>query len=211
MSAASTAPPAGTLVPDVDAITQLRVLLPGRAITWSEAHSIADRQAALLLALQHISEPPVPQFVISSLPGLMVDWKPEWPTSGMAVRSRSHWRIVLKASEPRQRQRFSLAHEFKHVLDDPVIDKTHAHLKPHRQAQRAERLCNYFAACLLMPRPWVKRDYCGGMQSVPKLARRYYVSEEAMTNRLHELGLVDRPPRPKSDPPVSSRRPGTYV
>jgi len=87
---------AGMLVADVDAISLLRALLPGRAMTWSEAHSVAERQAALLLDLLHISEPPVPQFVISSLPGIVVDWREDWPTSGMAVQARSHWRIVLK-------------------------------------------------------------------------------------------------------------------
>jgi len=199
---------AGALVADVDAIPLLRALLPGRAMTWSEAHSVAERQAALLLDLLHISEPPVPQFVISSLPGIVVDWREDWPTSGMAVQAGSHWRIVLKKSEPRQRQRFSLAHEFKHVLDDPVIDSTHAHLKPHRQKERAERLCNYFAACLLMPRPWVKHDYRGGMQRVATLARRYYVSQEAMTTRLSELGLT---PMTLAVEATSSRHRGAYA
>jgi hypothetical protein len=198
----------GTLVADEDAIAILRTLLPARAMTWSEAHSIAERQAALLLDLLSIAEPPVPQFVISSLPGIVVDWREDWPTSGMAVKARSHWRIVLKTSEPRQRQRFSLAHEFKHVLDDPVIDRTHAHLKPHRQQERAERLCNYFAACLLMPRPWIKHDYCGGMQNVRTLARRYYVSQEAMTTRLSELGLT---PMTLAIEATSSRGGGAYA
>jgi len=198
----------GTLVADEDAISILRRLLPARAMTWSEAHSIAERQAALLLDLLNIAEPPVPQFVISSLPGIVVDWREDWPTSGMAVKARSHWRIVLKTSEPRQRQRFSLAHEFKHVLDDPVIDRTHAHLKPHRQQERAERLCNYFAACLLMPRPWIKHDYYGGLQNVRALARRYYVSQEAMTTRLSELGLT---PMTLAIEATSSRSHGAYA
>lgn len=189
-------PVGGTLVQDSSVIVQLRALCPDRSMTWSEAHSIAERQAALLLDLLFITEPPVPQFVIASLPGIQVDWRRDWPTSGMAVRSRSHWRIVLKANESRQRQRFSLAHEFKHVLDDPVIEHTHEHLKPHRRKQRAERLCNYFAACVLMPRPWLKHDWYGGMQSVSELARRYYVSEEAMTTRLAELGLTPMLPAP---------------
>ena len=180
----------GTLVRDVDAIALLRQLAPARSQTWAEAHSIAERQAALLLDLLHISEPPIPQFVISTLPGIRVDWRDDWPTSGMAVRGQSHWRIVLKSSEPRQRQRFSLAHEFKHVLDDPIIAASQAHLKPHRRAERAERLCNYFAACLLMPRPWLKHDWYGGLQDVSTLARRYFVSEEAMSTRLSELGLT---------------------
>lgn len=175
---------------DIDVIAQLRALVPSRAMTWSEAHSLAERQAALLLDLLFIDEPPVPQFVISSLPGVVVDWREDWPTSGMAVQGPHHWRIVLRADEPRQRQRFTLAHEFKHLLDDVVIQQMSLHLPPEQRQERAERLCNYFAACLLMPRPWVKHDWCGGMQRVGPLARRYYVSREAMTTRLSELGLT---------------------
>jgi hypothetical protein len=181
--------PALTLVADSDVIAQLRALAPKRAVTWSEEHSIAERQAALLLDLANIDEPPVPQFIISSLPGILVDWRPDWPTSGMAVQATTHWRIVIRANEPRWRQRFSLAHEFKHVLDDPVIEQVHRHLAPEKRNERAERLCNYFAACLLMPRPWVKHDWFGGVQNVRLLARRYYVSMAAMTTRLSELGL----------------------
>ncbi len=178
------------LVADRDVIAALRALLPARTVTWAEEHSVAERQATALLRLLHIEEPPVPQFVISSLPGIVVDRRADWPTSGMAVRVPSHWRIVLKADEPRQRQRFSLAHEFKHVLDDPVIERLHTHLTPPERHERAERLCNYFAACLLMPRAWIKRDWCRGLQRPGALARRYYVSREAMTTRLSELGLT---------------------
>lgn len=176
--------------PDRDVIGALRELVPGRALPWSEAHSIAERQATLLLKLLYIDEPPVPQFVVSSLPGVVVDRRKGWPTSGMAVAGPHHWRIVIRADEPRWRQRFSLAHEFKHVLDDPLIDRSHAHLPPEQQHERAERLCNYFAACLLMPRPWVKGDWGRGLQNVQTLARRYYVSREAMSTRLSELGLT---------------------
>lgn len=176
---------------DLDVIAELRALVPSRAISWSEAHSLAERQAALLLDLLFIDEPPVPQFVISSLPGVVVDRLPDWPTSGMAVQGPHHWRIVLRADEPPQRQRFTLAHEFKHLLDDVVIDSMSAHLPVEQQMERAERLCNYFAACLLMPRPWVKHDYYGGLQRTAALARRYYVSREAMTTRMSELGLTD--------------------
>lgn len=190
MTRTDTVTPALTLVADTDPITVLRGLLPSRAMTWSEAHSVAERQATALLELLHIDEPPVPQLVISSLPGILVDWRKGWPTSGMSVRAPGHWRIVLKADEPRQRQRFSLAHEFKHVLDDPLIDRLYTHLAPKGRDERTERLCNYFAACLLMPRAWVKQDWCRGIQQTRELARRYYVSHEAMSTRLSELGLT---------------------
>lgn len=194
-----------TLIADEDAIARLRMLLPGRAMSWAEAHSVAERQATALLALLNIDEPPVPQFVISSLPGIIVDWRSDWPVSGMAVRAPSHWRIVLRAEEPRQRQRFSLAHEFKHILDDPHIERLYTHLAPADRKERVERLCNYFAACLLMPRAWIKRDWCSGLQKISALARRYYVSQEAMSTRLAEIGLTEQIVRARQRPDVCQR------
>lgn len=182
--------PALALVSGSDLIAKLRQLVPDRPLTWSEAHSIAERQAALLLDLSSIYEPPVPQFVIASLPGIVVDWRRDWPAEATSFHTSTHWRIVVRASDVKQRQRFSLAHELKHVLDDPVIDQLFLHLSADRRRDRAERLCNYFAACLLMPRPWLKHDWCSGMQNVRDLGRRYYVSDEAMTTRLSELGLT---------------------
>ena len=123
----------------------------------------------------------------------------------MAVRAPSHWRIVLRAEEPRQRQRFSLAHEFKHILDDPVVERLYTHLAPSDRKERVERLCNYFAACLLMPRAWIKRDWCSGLQKINALARRYYVSQEAMSTRLAELGLTEQIGRARQRPEICQR------
>ena len=180
----------GMLVKDGDITARLRALVPSRALTWSESHSLAERQATALLRFMHINEPPVPQFIICNLPGVFVDWREDWPTAGMTLALERHYRIVICASEPRGRQRFSLAHEYKHVLDDPLIDKLYTHLAAEDRHDRAERLCNYFAACLLMPRSWVKRDWCSGRQNISRLARRYHVSREAMRTRLSELGLT---------------------
>ena len=182
--------PALSLVPDSDVVARLRELAPNRALSWAEDHSIAERQAALLLDLWGITEPPVPQFIVSSLPGIVVEWRQDWPISGISIQTPSHWQIVISAKEPRWRQRFSLGHELKHVLDDPVIARKYRHLVADKRDERAERLCDWFAACLLMPRPWIKHDWCGGLQNVAQLARRYYVSVEAMTTRLSELGLT---------------------
>lgn len=196
---------------DVDVVPALRAMVPARAISWSEAHLLAERQASALLDMLHVAEPPVPQFVISSLPGIVVDWRKDWPTSGMSVKGAQNWHIVLRASEPRQRQRFTLAHEFKHILDDLVIEKLSKHLLPEERHERAERLCNYFAACLLMPRPWIEHDFGWGLQKVRPLARRYYVSQEAMTTRLSELGLthmtsLSSPARPRVTKEVRHER-----
>src|ERR1700738_4681678 len=98
---ASPLPPVfgGALVQDINVIRCVRALLPDRAVTWSEAHSIAERQATLLLQLVHVTEPPVPQFVICNLPGVMVDWRPDWPTDAMSFKTDSFWRIVIRSSD----------------------------------------------------------------------------------------------------------------
>jgi len=74
--------------------------------------------------------------------------------------------------------------------DDPIIGNSWRHLPKDQRKDRAERLCNYFAACLLMPRKWIKSDWGNGIQRVRQLSRRYYVSEDAMSTRLSELGLT---------------------
>lgn len=179
------------LIQDTDVISQLRQLQPPRGgLNWAEAHSVAERQAALLLDLWNVAEPPVPQFVITSSPGVVVDWQSDWPSSAASFDAGSHWQIVVRKNDSRQRQRFSLAHEFKHVLDEPVVDRLYRHLPKDQRHDRSEALCNYFAACLLMPRPWIKHDFYGGVPTPYRLARRYYVSTEAMKTRLSELGLT---------------------
>jgi len=56
---------------------------------------------------------------------------------------------------------------------------------------RLEQACEYFAACLLMPRMWMKRAYFNeGIQDVPSLSRLFNVSWVAMRVRLEQLGFV---------------------
>jgi Zn-dependent peptidase ImmA (M78 family) len=88
------------------------------------------------------------------------------------------------------RQRFSLAHELKHVIDHPFIARAYPSLGRRTTQQRGEAMCDYFAACLLMPRPWVKRAWFSRVQQVDALAEMFGVSEQAMTYRLTDLGLL---------------------
>lgn len=103
--------------------------------------------------------------------------------------------IVLNASEPFVRQRFSLAHELKHIIDHQHIDIVYRGLPAHQQHDFAEAVCNYFAGCLLMPRPWVKRAYTGRTQRLDRLARHFHVSQAAMATRLSQIGLTEPTPR----------------
>ena len=90
-------------------------------IPQSEALRVAELQACRLLKLASITEPSVPDGVILDIPKIQVRFMKPWPVSGCTDWTGSMWTIALNAGEPPVRQRFSLAHEFKHILDNTFI------------------------------------------------------------------------------------------
>lgn len=177
-------------------LARLRELVPRRGLSPAEAKLIAERQAAILLAHTKVTQPAVPDGIVNDLPFVAVTRRPGFPTSGMATQTDSGWVIVLRAEEAKVRQRFSLFHELKHVLDDPFVEWLYPTKNGHSPEDRAERISDYFAACVLMPKVWIKRDWAGGgIQDIDRLARRYDVSRVAMAVRLVELKLLLPTPR----------------
>ena len=176
-------------------VRSLRDLVPIRPLTSIEAMRVAELQATRLLELAGVTQPPVSEQIIAGLPRIQVERMTPAPVSGATQWSQGRWLIVLNGSEPVVRQRFSLAHEFKHVLDNPFISVLYPDQALLSRRERAEQICDYFAACLLMPRPWVKRAWVKGRQEVPALAGRFHVSRLAMQVRLTQIGLVEPAPR----------------
>lgn len=147
-----------------------------------------------LLKLCQISQPPVPERVITDLPHVQVTRLLRLPgaASGLTHWAKGMWEIAINASESPLRQRFSLAHDFKHVLDDPFITQLYGSPDSRRVHEWVEDVCDYFAACLLMPRAWVKAAYYRhGGQDVRQLAQRFAVSPKAMGMRLMSIVLVE--------------------
>jgi Zn-dependent peptidase ImmA (M78 family) len=112
------------------------------------------------------------------------------PASGATQWSQGRWLILLNGADPAGRQRFSLAHEFKHVLDHPFIGELYPATRSMSSRERAEQVCDYFAACLLMPRLWLKRSWTTGTQDLRPLAHQFEVSRTAMRVRLLQIGLT---------------------
>jgi len=176
-------------------VAQLRGLMPPRPLTQPEALHIAELQATRLLALSEVDEPPVPDGLITELPRVTVERLSPLPMSGYTTW-QGRWLIVLNRAEPFTRQRFSLFHETKHLLDHPFVPEAYRHVQGQSPADWTERVCDHFAACALMPKAWVKRSYCHeGIQQLPTLARRFGVSQAAMRLRLLNLGLIEPTPR----------------
>src|SRR6266699_5657255 len=99
-------------------ITAARDIMPIRPLSFVEALRTAELQAAKLLELSGLAAPPFPERLITGLPRVQVERIIPAPASGASQWSRGRWLILLNGAERPERQRFSLAHEFKHVLDN---------------------------------------------------------------------------------------------
>ena len=112
------------------------------------------------------------------------------PCSGSAHWTGQHWLISLNAGEPPLRRRFSLFHEYKHIIDHPMRDVLYP---PERRSSKVlpEQLADYFAGCVLTPKRLLKRLYCEGHSDLDELSSIFMVSTRALEVRLHQLGLRD--------------------
>jgi hypothetical protein len=100
------------------------------------------------------------------------------------------WGVLIREWDGRARQRFSLAHEIAHVALGIVGDEWRYRGEAAARGARTqgERLCDQYAAALLMPRQWVNR-LAAETPDVYELARRFGVSGDAMRIRLEHCGL----------------------
>jgi Zn-dependent peptidase ImmA (M78 family) len=168
-------------------LTELRLMRPARRLTRLEARRVVERQAAKLLRLRDAFEAPIPEEVISHVPRIEVYRSSRLGSlSGVCHWEGNHWRITVNARHALVRQRFTIAHEFAHVLDAPFRRVTNPKL--------AEELADYFAANLLMPKRLIKRVWGDGLQDTHALAHHFNVSVKAMRWRLDELRLDEVEP-----------------
>ena len=152
--------------------------------------ALCIRKAAELMSELDVSPPP-PVDVVK----IAKDW-------GLAVeyvlRPRGlHGRLILERAvievasrDHPNRQRFTLAHELGHyVLEhNPVFTDADSHsFEAPRGINESE--ANYFAAALLMPDEWVRKDW-SNLQDAARMADLYQTSPEAMWRRLEELRLI---------------------
>jgi Zn-dependent peptidase ImmA (M78 family) len=174
----------------------LRDLVPQRRLTSGESLRIAELQANHLLEHFAIEGPRVPSELVTEFPRVEVRYDADVPVSGSAHWERSMWIITLNAAEPRTRQRFSMMHEFKHIIDHTTKQYLYGDgaIDP-RAAQRAERAADHFAACVLMSKRSIKAQWFSGGQNVAALAGRLQVSPRALSVRLWHLGLDVQSPR----------------
>lgn len=175
-------------------LSSLRRLIPERQCQFSEALRIAELQAARLLQLMGVDAAPVPNEIVSELPRIEVQYR-SIPMSGLSYWNGHDWVIGLNRTEPRTRQRFTLLHEYKHIVDHGRVKLLYPDRAGATPEKQAEQAADYFAGCVLMPRMLVKRAWANGLQTPEKLARHFQTSERAVAVRLAQIGLVDQTDR----------------
>jgi Zn-dependent peptidase ImmA (M78 family) len=189
-------------------LSALRRRLPGRALRFYEHLTLAEQQANALHELLHETGPAADLSWMTTLKKVTVVVQPRWKMeglSGMSSWDDGHWVIGINRGNPHPRRRFTLCHEFKHVLDADRDKITYAGLN----STQREAIADWFAASYLMPKAWLRRAWTSGLQDPDALAGLFGVSLPAMEKRLRYLGYVDGEP----DRPLASyfRRAGNQL
>ncbi|MFH5227300.1 ImmA/IrrE family metallo-endopeptidase [Antrihabitans spumae] len=191
-------------------LARLRAVIPTRStVTFAESLRIAELHANRLLELHQITRGPTPREVITELPKIQIEYV-DLPVSGASFWNGQVWVIQLNRSESWARQRFSLCHEYKHIVDHGSASRLYAGTAKVTGSEQAEQAADYFAGCLLVPKRLLKRAWGNGMQRPRDLARHFQVSEQAISVRLAQTGLVERTERCASRPPFAGPHFSTY-
>lgn len=194
--------PLQTPPPQESVLASLRRLIPTRACDPREARMVAEAQATRLLALLQTQEPDlsgadgIDVRHIEGMPRIQVAYE-HLPVSGLSHWNGQAWIIALNTDDTPARQRFTLLHEFKHIIDHGAQnrlyrDTTHGGMGQGRTVtarHQAEIAADYFAGCALVPKRDLKRAWGNGIQQPTDLADHFGVSVQAITVRLDQTGL----------------------
>lgn len=194
----------GTEAPDPTILEQLRALIPKRRCTPAEGRRVAELQAARLLCAVRKRDRNmlgIEARHIAAMPGIRVVYE-TISVSGLSFWNGRSWIIAVSASEPPTRQRFTLLHEFKHIIDHGATNRLYQSTRSSEQDNpAAEAAADYFAGCALVPTIDLKRFWAVGIQRPRDVADYFDVSEACAKVRLDQTGLSR-----KTDPEVTYTR-----
>jgi uncharacterized protein DUF955 len=169
-------------------LATLRTFIPQRTTDFEEAKRIAEIQANRLLSLFDVTSGAVPSDIVRSLPRIRVVYE-DLPVSGTSHWSGTHWIITLNKREAPVRQRFTLMHEFKHIIDHGRTHLLYTSNSRYSAAEQAERAADHFAGAALVPKRLLKSAWTSGLQTSSALARHFDVSIHAIEVRLSQTRL----------------------
>jgi len=169
-------------------------------------HNVRSNAESLIDELG-ISNPPVEVVDVAKHLGLRIVHEKLAPdVSGLLITTKEGANIVVQGSDAKNRQRFTIAHEIAHHhLGHQFEGDKHVHIDTfiiQRSSLSATGLdlkeieANQFAASLLMPTKLIRQEVESLNANplldnhVTELAKKFGVSEQAMTIRLTRLELL---------------------
>jgi Zn-dependent peptidase ImmA (M78 family) len=170
-------------------LAALRGLIPNRKLTLIEVQRLAELQANRLRELTGADSASLAE-AIAAVPRVRVEYR-RLPTSGLSFWDGTDWVIGINRDEPDTRQRFTLLHEFKHILDHRLAARMFVSNERRTAEQQAEQVADYFAGCALMPKSLLKRAWGNGVQTPDALAALFDASARAVEVRLAQIGLSE--------------------
>jgi Zn-dependent peptidase ImmA (M78 family) len=156
-------------------------------------------KAVSLLKMAGISNPPIDVNKVAKVLGFDVipfDYPDEF--SGEIYIEGDIKSIGVNEKHSKSRQRFTIAHEIGHYINGHTYyDKTGKTYKDEsfdfcNPLHQQEKEANMFAAELLVPKEFIKKDLDNFGLDILKLTELYQVSEQMMWIRLSSLGLADK-------------------
>jgi Zn-dependent peptidase ImmA (M78 family) len=165
--------------------------------------------ALSLIREAKVSKAPVPVWEIARARGArIVPDSLDGDLSGFLYRDSSQTVIGVNTQHAPVRQNFTVAHELAHLIlhdqEQLHVDRAFptVRLRDDKSSQGiddAEKEANLFAAELLMPEQFLKKDLAGRStldlydeNYIPQLAQTYGVSVQAFIFRLQYLGYIEK-------------------
>ena len=137
--------------------------------------------------------PPIPSIPVEKIANffsLNVVFYPNFPDSisGTIIKDNELLAIGVNSNHPKVRQRFTIAHELGHFVlghdENSILDDT------FDKETDKEKEANRFAGELLMPKYMLEKDLKEKEYTISSLARRYEVSEQALSIKLLQDNLI---------------------
>lgn len=162
---------------------------PSGIINKTQSYINVENDANLILKQVGIYHPPVPIKIIQKIFNEITLDVLEFHEDafGFSYPSDGVWHILVNDHLPSSARRFTVFHEFYHILNDQIDFS-----RSSTEGQFEEQKANYFASCILMPARWI-RIYWDKYHDPDLIAKIFMVSRAAVNIRLeglqHYLGI----------------------
>ena len=168
--------------------TQLSLLEQASAAQPGQAPESVLRGLCEQLLEEAQSEPPVDVRLLASMRGITEIRESEQPWAGMLLPNDGRMQVHVRASDGRERQRFTILHEAGHTMLPGFSEA--ARFRCGGPTTREEQYCDIVASELLFPRKYFVPDLLAagfGVRGLEMLANRYEAGIEATAIRIVEL------------------------